>query len=189
MSSEQEIRLLLQKFQDGYTRRAVSNLDAFMELFTPDTEVIGTSGYKPGEREWLTNREAARKLVKGDWERWGDLRLDVDSARIHMQDGVGWITATATVSKIIGDENYAELLQYIKEYIETSKLPAEQKLHYILRDGTNTIYELRRGDHFIWPLRFTAVVLHDVNGWRFTQVHFSFPTIGDPDVRIVDQEA
>lgn len=186
MNPLQEIRLLLHQFQDGYTHRDVSQLDAFMDLFTPDAEVIGTNGVKPGVEEWYTNRDTASKMIKRDWERWGDLKLEVESASIRVEGKVGWIAATATVSKIIGDENYAELLEYIKEYIETSKLPAEQKLHFILRDGINTVYELRRGERFVWPLRFTAVVVSEEVGWKFTQVNFSFPTVGDPDVRIVD---
>ena len=186
MNPLQEIRSLLYKFQDGYTHRDVAKLDAFMDLFTPDTEVIGTNGVKPGVDEWYTDREAARQMIRRDWERWGDLKLEVESASIRVEGKVGWIASSATVTKHIGDENYAELLEYIKEYIDTSKLPAEQKLHLILRDGINTVYELHRGDEFVWPLRFTAVVVSEEGGWKFAQVNFSFPTIYYPDVRIVD---
>jgi len=186
MNSQQEIRLLLQTFQDGYTRRDVTRLDAFMDLFTPNAEVIGTNGVKPGTAEWYTSRDSARQLVEGDWNWWGDLRLDVDSASIQVHDNVGWIAASATVSKTMGAESYASFLESIKEYIETSSLPAEQKLHFILRGGTNTLYELSRGEKFVWALRFTAVVVREVDGWKFAQVHFSFPTIYYPDVRIVD---
>jgi hypothetical protein len=157
-----------------------------MVLFTPDTEVIGTNGVKPGVDEWYTNRETASAMIKRDWESWGDLKLEVESASIRIEGMVGWIAPPARVSKIIGDENYSEELEYIKDYLETSKLPADQKLHYILRDGINTIYELRRGEKFVWPLRFTAVVVRKEDGWKFAQVNFSFPTVGDPDVRIVD---
>ena len=186
MNSQQEIRSLLQTFQDGYTRRDVTQLEAFMELFTPNAEVIGTNGVRPGEDEWYTNRDSARNLVEGDWNWWGDLSLDVDSASIQVLDNVGWIATTATVTKTMGAESYASFLESIKEYIETSSLPAEQKLHFILRGGTNTIYELGRGDKFVWALRFTAVVVREVGGWKFAQVNFSFPTIYYPDVRIVD---
>ena len=186
MNSQQEIRSLLQTFQDGYTRRDITQLDAFMDLFTPNAEVIGTNGVKPGKDEWYTSRDSARDLVEGDWNWWGDLRLDVDSASIQVHDNVGWIAATATVTKTMGAESYASFLETIKEYIETSSLPAEEKLHFILRGGTNTIYELGRGDKFVWALRFTAVVVREVSGWKFAQVNFSFPTIYYPDVRIVD---
>ena len=188
MNSKQEIRSLLHAFQDGYTRRDITRLDAFMAMFTPDAEVIGTNGVKPGLDEWYTSRDSARQLVAGDWKWWGDLRLAVDSASIQAHDRVGWIAASATVTKTIGSENYASFLESIKDYIETSSLPAEQKLHFILRGGANTIYELHRGEKFVWALRFTAVVVREQDGWKFAQVHFSFPTIYYPDVRIVDEE-
>lgn len=185
MSSQQEIRSLLQRFQDGYTHRDLTQLDAFMDLFTANAEVIGTNGVKPGADEWYTSRDAARELVKGDWEGWGDLRLDIDSAAIQAQGTVGWIAATATVSQTIGEENYDSFLEFVKNYIETSDLPARQKLHFILRGGTNTVYELSRGETFVWALRLTAVVVREVDNWKFAQVNFSFPTVYFPDVRIL----
>jgi ketosteroid isomerase-like protein len=189
MSSKEEIFALLQAFQDGYTHRDVSRVDSFMELFTPDAEVIGTNGVKPGLDEWYTSRDAARELVEGDWEGWGDLRLDLDSASIKVRGDVGWIAASATVSQTIGEENYASFLEFIKEYIEKPDITAEQKLHYILRGGTNTVYELRRGEKFVWALRLTAVAIREESGsWKFAQVNFSFPTIYFPDVRIMDPD-
>jgi hypothetical protein len=186
MTTEQEIRSLLQTFQNGYTRRDLAQVDAFMELFTPEAEVIGTNGVKPGAGEWYINRADARKLVHGDWEGWGDFRLDLDYVSIRSLGEVGWIAATATVTQTIGDENYASYLEYIKAYIDTPGLSAEQKLHNILRGGTNTVYELRRGEKFIWPIRFTAVVVHTPAGWRFSQMSFSFPTVYFPDVRLFE---
>ena len=158
MDSTQEIRSLLQTFQDGYSRRDLAQLDAFMELFTPAAEVIGTNGLKPGVDEWYTSRASARQMIKGDWESWGDLRLDVDSASIQVNGSTGWVAVPATLSQTIGAENYAAFLEFIKNYIDTSPLPPEQKLHYILRGASNTIYELHRGEKFVWALRLTAVV-------------------------------
>ena len=183
-----EIRALLQTFQDGYTRRDLSQVDAFMELFTPNAEVIGTNGFQPGTAEWYMDRTAARELVHGDWEGWGDFRLDLESASIHARGDVGWIAATATVTQRIGEENYASYLEYVKAYIERPDISAEQKLHNILRGGTNTVYELRRGETFIWPLRFTAVVVRQPEGWKFAQVNFSFPTVYFPDVRLFENK-
>jgi hypothetical protein len=187
MNSKQEILSLLQTFQDGYTQRDATKVDAFMNLFTADAEVIGTNGVRPGAGEWYTSRDSARELVAGDWEGWGDLLLDLEAASVQVNGDVGWIAAAATVTQTIGDENYASFLDFIKEFIEKSTLTPEQKLHYILRGGTNTVYELRRGEKFIWALRLTAVVVRETDGWKFAQVNFSFPTIYFPDVRIMDQ--
>lgn len=188
LNAEQEILSLLQTFQEGYTRRDLSILDSFMELFTPNAEVIGTNGIRPGEGEWYPDRISAKALVQGDWESWGDLQLEMVSASIHAQGNVGWLTAPATVIQIIGNENYEVFLKFIREFLDSSTLPAEEKLHYILRGGTNTVYELRRGEKFVWALRLTAVVVKEENQWKFAQMHFSFPTIYFPDVRIFPNE-
>jgi hypothetical protein len=186
MTAEQEIHSLLQTFQDAYTRRDVAQLDVFMDLFTPDLEVIGTNAVSPGKDEWYTSRDTARDIFKGDWESWGDLRLDMDSVSLKVHDEVGWIAVPATVTQTIGAAHYARFLNFMKDFIEKSTLPADQKLHYILRGGTNTLYELNRGEKFVWPLRLTAVVVHESGGWKFAQLHFSFPTTNFPDVRIIE---
>jgi len=186
MAAQQEIMALLQTFQDGYIRRDLSQVDAFMELFTPEVEVIGTNGVSPGVDEWYLDRASARELFQGDWECWGDFRLDLETASIHTLGEVGWIAAAATVTQTIGDDNYAAFLDFIKMYIERPGISAEEKLHYILRGGTNTLYELRRGENFIWPLRFAAVVIRRSEGWKFAQLSFSFPTVYFPDVRIME---
>jgi SnoaL-like protein len=186
MNSQDEIRSLLQTFQDGYTRRDVGQVDSFMELFIPHAEVIGTNGVKPGMDEWYRDRASARELVQGDWEGWGDLQLDFDSMSIHSRGDAGWISASATVTQTIGAENYASYLEFVKKFLDTSNLSPEQKLLYILWGGTNTVYELRRGETFVWALRFTAVVLREADGWKFAQMNFSFPTVYFPDVRLIE---
>ena len=185
MTVEQEIRALLNAFQDGYTQRDLSQVDAFLDLFTEDIEVIGTNGVKPGVDEWYLDRASARELVHGDWEGWGDLRLDLASTSIHIRGDVGWIAASATVSQTIGAENYESYLNFVRRFLDESTLPAQQKLHYILRGGTNTVYEISRGDKFVWPLRLTAVVVREASAWKFAQLNFSFPTVYFPDVRIL----
>ena len=186
MNAQDEIRSIFQIFQEGYTRRDLTQVEEFMTLFTEDAEVIGTNGVAPGVDEWYMNRASARELVAGDWEGWGDLRLDLDSMSVHSRGDVGWVAAAATVTKIIGEENYASYLEFVKNLIDDTKLSPEQKLLHILRGGTNTVYELRRGEKFIWALRFTAVVVREVDGWKFAQMNFSFPTIYFPDVRLME---
>ena len=186
MNPNDEIRQLMQTFQEGYIHRDVTKADAFMELFTSDTEVIGTNGLKPGVDEWYMDRASSRELVVGDWETWGDLRLDLDSMSVHSRGDVGWVAASATVTKVIGAENYQSYLEFVKTFIDDPKLSAEQKLLHILRGGTNTVYELRRGEKFVWALRFTAVVVREADGWKFAQMNFSFPTIYFPDVRLME---
>jgi hypothetical protein len=100
-------------------------VDSFMELFTADAEVIGTNGVKPGLDEWYRDRVSARELVEGDWQGWGDLRLDLDAMSVHQRGDVGWVAASATVTQIIGAENYGSYLEFVKKFLDDSKLSAE----------------------------------------------------------------
>jgi hypothetical protein len=90
----------------------------------------------------------------------------------------------ATVTKHIGEENYQSYLEAVRHSLDRSDLTAKQKLHDILRGGTNTVFELERGEEFVWPLRLSAVVVQTADGWRFAQMCFSFPTTRFPDVRV-----
>lgn len=178
---------LLQAFQDGYTLRDTTQADEFMQLFTKNAEVIGTNGLRPGSGEWYTDRISARELVHDDWESWGDVRLLLEESHIDQVGDAAWCACPATVTQHFGRDHFQSYLNFIKNYIETSPLPAEEKLHYILRGGNNTIYELARGEKFVWALRITFLMVKEEDGWKFAQVHFSFPTITFPDVRIFEK--
>jgi hypothetical protein len=181
-----EVRGVLRAFQEGYTRRDAAAVDAFMDLFVPDDdlEVIGTGGVRPGVDEWYLGRAGARELVASDWEGWGDLALDVDGAHIHALGDVAWLAASATVTmSFSAEESYRGYLERIKTVVEETDWPPQEKLLYLLRGGSNTLYELNRGERFVWPLRFTAVLVRREGQWRFHQMEFSFPTAYYPDVR------
>lgn len=184
----QHIRALVDQFQQGYIERDQAQVDAFMQLFTPECEVIGTGGQRPGVSEWYLDRDSARALVAGDWQGWGDLRLEMDTLSIHSHGDVGWIAVSATVSEHVGEETYQGFLDYLQEFTAKAPMTARQKLLYILRGGSNTLYELSRGEDFVWPLRLTAVVVRGEAGWQFAQMNFSFPTIYFPDVRRIPGE-
>ena len=91
--------------------------------------------------------------MRSDWESWGDVRLDLESASINTAGDEGWIAVTATVSQTIGREEYASYLTYVRQYIAESPGSAEEKLRYILRGASKTLYEVSRGERFVWPLR------------------------------------
>lgn len=186
MGSKEEILELVRRFQEGYIARDVNKLEDFMLLFADEVEVIGTNGSYPGKDEWFLDKDGARELVKGDWEYWGDLRIKEDATRIREKDGIGWMTMPGTVTKHIGEENYQSYLEYAKDCIERTDIPAKQRLHNILRGGTNTVFELNRGEKFVWPIRITAVALKEEGRWKFAQMCFSFSTIYFPDERVFD---
>ena len=182
-----QVRQVLDRFQEFYIWRDPTRLDEFMELLLDeDIEVIGTNGIHPGQEEWHFGKDAARELFLGDWQTWGDLRLDVPAARIRIRGEVAWLSALGAVQmNIPAEQSYTAFLERVKQTIAAPQPSAEQKLLYILRGGSNTVYELRRGEQFTWPLRFTAVLRRQAETWKFVQMLFSYPTVYFPDVRLL----
>ena len=86
-----ELRAVLQRFQDFYTRRDPALVDECLDLFAQDDgiELIGTGGVRPGVDEWYLGRAGVRELLLYDWESWGDVALDTAAARIAVRAGCG----------------------------------------------------------------------------------------------------
>ena len=107
-----EVRVLLQRFQEGYSKRDIEVVDEFMELFSTDEglEVIGTGAVAPRVGEWCLDRACTQNLIESDWKYWGDLSLQVEGARIHVNDDVAWLATSGTVTMWLGED---ELEEYV----------------------------------------------------------------------------
>jgi hypothetical protein len=183
----QDVRSVLQSLQDGYTHRDAARLDEAMALFVDDAEleVIGTSASASGQGEWCLGPLAARELVESDWSGWGDLSLDVAGARIYVRGDVAWLATEATVTQEFGQtETYEEEIEYLRDLLDR-EAPPRQRLTELVRNGLDVLLEAEEARaSWVWPLRFTAVLVRDAGCWRFHQMHFSFPTTRFPDVTV-----
>jgi hypothetical protein len=89
-----EITGQLNKFQDGYSERDVKNIDSFMEsLYSRDNILI--LGTMPSEV--YSGYERATRLVRSDWEGWGDVRFQTDSACISSSGNTAWFATKGFV--------------------------------------------------------------------------------------------
>ena len=88
-STRKEVILQLQKFQDGYSKRDVSQAESFMTALysASNTLILGTM-----PREIFIGYNEATRLVKSDWESWGDCRFVIDSASISSSGDVAWFS-------------------------------------------------------------------------------------------------
>jgi hypothetical protein len=182
-----KVRILLSRFQEGYSNRDQSHLDEFMELFIDgdELEVIGTNAVDLSGEEWCQGKEAVRALVGGDWEHWGDVRFDMEGAHIHVRGEVAWIATTGTVKDTISTKDrYAGFLDYVEGVLQDEELNKQAKMLGIVRLGNDLALDLPLSETYVWPFRLTAVAVQDGDEWRFHQMHFSFATTRAPDVRL-----
>jgi hypothetical protein len=186
MAAFEDVRSVLEKFQEGYSRRNLEELDSFMELFAPeaDIELIGTGGIDPGEDEWCLNRMSIRQLVEDDWNYWGNVVLDLDQARIRIEGTVAWLSCPGTVNRKVNPlQSYQNFVDSIPSVTGDKDISAQEKVFRLAENATNVLYQTQLGPVYIWPFRFTAVLVMRSLQWRFHQMQFSFPTTHFPDVR------
>jgi hypothetical protein len=182
LSSEDEIRTTLRKFQDAYIRKDITEIPQFMnELFLhPGLIVIGT-----GPDELCQDVNSATRLFEWDWENWGDVELDVSGAKINYKEEVAWLMTQGKVTKTFEPDNLPTItLENIHKELGSDHA-CRQKLLEIMRSSAGALMETECGNSFVWPFRFSAVLVKTGSNWLFTQIHFSFPTVGNPDVRIL----
>jgi ketosteroid isomerase-like protein len=185
-----KIKEVIRKFQQGYLNRDLNAVEKFMDLFCDEgtLEVIGTNAYIKGQGEWCLDKDALRKVIVGDWQSWGDLRLDTDDLNIHVNGQTAWFATTGTVSRTMDPaQSYQNFIGYLKWVAENEpEISAKDKLLDVLRGGLITLAEAEKGASYIWPIRLTAVLVQDKGQWKFCQMTFSFPTIYPPDVRVTE---
>jgi len=185
-----KIKEVLRQFQQGYLNRDLNAVEKFMHLFCDEgtLEVIGTNAYIKGQGEWCLDQDALRKVIVGDWQSWGDLRLDTDDLNIHVNGQTAWFATTGTVSRTMEPaQSYQNFIGYLKWVAENEpEISAKDKLLDVLRGGLITLAGAEKGASYIWPIRLTAVLVQDKGQWKFCQMTFSFPTIYPPDVRVTE---
>jgi hypothetical protein len=175
-----KIRQVLQRFQNGYTERDVTKLDEFMILFAndDDIELIGIGASVRNQDEWFQGQERIREIIQSDWQYWGDVRLDVDSAKITVKDEVAWLSATGSLIQtghIQSDEVINFSLQQMKELLADDTLSPRVRLVEAAHFGVRRWREREKPAGYAWPFTFTAVVVRQEGQWRFHSIHWSMP--------------
>jgi hypothetical protein len=185
-----ELMEVLNVVQEGYIKRDLKKIDNFMgKLFDKDENVIvvGTSN-----GEWCLGYEEVKEIFLGDWEYWGDLRINTDEATIMPLGNTALIYTTATIkySFTSNNDTYARYLGYIKEYFDgvsdTSKMPDKVKLTEI---NWKLCHLLNKWDgekrDYLWDLRISFILVKKNSRWIIRQIQFSLPVVGYfPDVRL-----
>ena len=172
------VRSALGKFQDGYTARDVTRLDDFMQLFVQDDgiEMIGIGASRRAANEWFEGLGRIREIVENDWRYWGDVRLDVDGAKITVYGDVAWLSTTGTVTQTQAFDTAIEFhLNDMKALLDQHDLSADEKLMEVTHYGMRRLRERAKGLGHSWPFTFTAVLVKAGSAWRFHTLHWAMP--------------
>jgi hypothetical protein len=178
--SSAEIRQVLQCFQDGYTARDIGKLDEFMELFVPgdEAELIGIGASARNAHEWFQGTERIREIIESDWQYWGDVRLEIEDAKITVRDQVAWLSTVGAVLQtdhIHTEEVTGFSLRQMKEMLEDETVSAQARLVEVAHYGVRRWREREKPAGYEWPFVLTAVLVKQDGEWRFHTIHWSMP--------------
>jgi hypothetical protein len=177
-SMSEEVRQVLQRFQDGYTARDLAKLDEFMALFhrSDDIELIGIGASVRGGNEWFQGIDAIREIVESDWVYWGDVFIDVDGAKITVHGDVAWLSTSGTLTQTDTFTKALPLyLNQMKELLEDETSDPDARMMEATHFGLRRLRERQKGVGFAWPFVLTAVLVRTHNAWCFHTIHWSMP--------------
>jgi len=176
--SVDEVRDVLQAFQDGYTARDLSQVDEFMNLFfqSDDTELIGIGASVRGGNEWFQGLEQIRGIIESDWKYWGDVIIDVDGAKVTVLGDAAWLSTSGSLVQTLSiDEALSSYVEQMKTLLEDPSVALEARLMETTHFGLRRLRERHKGEGYRWPFVFTAVLVRTGGRWRFHQIQFAMP--------------
>lgn len=195
---KKEIMEFLHQFQEGYSRRDPSTVDAWTKkLMVPDVQIIGTHAVYPHTGEWQVGIKEAARLFANDWKRWGVFESDIKNAEIQMINrDAAQVMMFATVTKSVengygrsNDENMKRCLKRLAALEKEESKTTRQKLFTAVWDAGMVLKHTELGETLVWPIRISMVLVKKAGKWKMTQTHFSHPMAGYPPVRLVEGKA
>jgi len=189
MCSE-KILALLKEFQTGYENRNKDEVNSFVDrLFIPGNSVfvLGT-----GSGELCAGAEKVRELISDDWEQWGDLRLDLDKARIGTAGDHGWFAVEGTVSRSFEDSEARtdRYLSFVADKAKDESMSPRTRLALVnwVLSLTFSQRRPRKRDYAVPVVMSGSVRIHE-GEWKLAQIHFSLPAPDFPDERFEESES
>ena len=178
MSAQEQVRTVLQRFQEGYQKRDSKNLDEFMNLFSTqeDVELIGIGAFERGGNEWFMGRKAIAEIITLDWKFWGDVILDVAGAKINVLGDTAWLSSTGTLAQ---RDNFDQVMPFylnsMQKIMDDAGKDLETRMMEVTHYGLRRMRERQKGAGFGWPFVLTAVLVKEDGEWRFHMLHWAMP--------------
>lgn len=167
-----EVRSVLKKFQEGYTKRDLDYMDKFTEIFTMDDNMItiGTDA-----DEFFTGPEGLKDILESDWQYWGDFKLNIDGAIIVQNEDTAYFTTKAMIKAVHNTEKMLEYaIKSCQSDIEDEEIQNPKgKLLEALYSMTVFMHERELGENYYSPMRFSGFLIKRDDKWLIQHVQYS----------------
>lgn len=183
INSIEEVKKVLGDFQELYKYKDIKKVDNYVDEEFSSREGLAVLGSSMGQ--WCFNTEDIKTLIKSHLANennyWKDVNFKFQEAKIFADENVAWVVSLGVIRNTITEEEYIEdTIEKVKELLDRedrSKVDALKAANQM----ANTLRQIEKGENYIWPFRFTCVLIKENQTWKFHQMQFSFDSESWPD--------
>lgn len=165
-----EVLKLLEDFNDEYlnTDKEIGIISS--KYFTANNSLIVST-----DKTTYSNQEEIKKLIENHRGCYDEMTLDYKNCLVNSNEEVVWIVTHGTMKKVISEEKAFESTVDIINNIFASDLNDKDKLFNVRRRIADTFKENAKGEEYVWPFRFEAVLVREGENLVFKYLQFSLP--------------
>ncbi len=183
INSIEEVKKVLGDFQELYKNKDIKRVDNYVDEEFSSREGLAVLGSSMGQ--WCFNTEDIKTLIKSHFASennyWKDINFKFQEAKIFADENVAWVVSIGVIKNTITEDEYIEnTIKKVKELLDRedrSKVDALKAASQM----ANTLRQIEKGENYIWPVRFTCVLIKENQTWKFHQMQFSFDSETWPD--------
>lgn len=176
INSINAVKEVLGGFQELYREKNMRRVDDYVDEVFSSREGLAVLGSSMGQ--WCFNSHDIKTLIKSHLDNensyWKDINFKFEEAKIFAGENVAWVVSIGVIRNTITEDKYIEdTIKKVKEMLdreERSKIDALKAASQM----ANTLRQVEKGENYIWPFRFTCVLIKENNTWKFHQMQFSF---------------
>ncbi|MGH4119793.1 nuclear transport factor 2 family protein [Clostridium sp.] len=165
-----EIVLLIKDFNKQYLDMNIDINKIANKYFAVNNPLIVNT-----DKYTYCNQKEIIKLIENHRMCYDEMTLDYENCLINSNEDVVWVVSHGTMKKVISESSsFVNAINTI-ENIFTTDLKDKDKLFNIRRIIAGTFKENAKGEEYIWPFRFEAVIIREKDNWVFKYLQFSLP--------------
>lgn len=163
-----EILLLIKDFNKQYLDGNIDTNKIANKYFTINNPLIINT-----DKATYSNQEEIMTLIENHRHCYDEMTLDYENCLVNSNEDVVWVVSHGIMKKVISESrSFVNAINTI-ENIFTTDLDDKDKLFNIRRKIAGTLKENAKGEEYIWPFRFEAVIIREKDNFVFKYLQFS----------------
>lgn len=175
INSITEVKSVLDRFQELYRMKDIDGLGGYINNTFSSNDGLVVLG--SGMNQWCFNYDDIKALIESQWDDknlyWNDINFNFREAKIFADENTAWVVSIGNLQNILSeDKQIEETISNLRDILKPEKKSKENTLDAV-RKIAIVLNDIDKGENYVWPFRFTCVLIKEKNAWKFHQMQFS----------------